>query len=782
MEFPAHIRESAEGKEIQTAEAHSRSTSKYAGECLRDIGLAQAGMLAGLVHDCGKFKAEFARYLEEPNALRGTVNHTFAGFRLLMERYHAGAFQSMEDMTAELLAFAVGSHHGSFDCVDENRKSGILHRITKTDIGYEESKQNFLEQCASGEELDERFAKAHTELAAVYEKLETLTEDPEERAFHLGLLARLLLSAVIEGDRRDTAQFMAGITDPSIPPSLNTFWQPYLERVEEKLARFPQDTPIKKARGEISVRCRAFAEKPGGIYRLNVPTGAGKTLSSLRYALAHAQKWGKRRIIFTSPLLSILEQNAQVLREYLDDDRIILEHHSNVLHTQDSDNLDLRELAVESWNAPVIITTLVQLLNTLFEGRTTAIRRFQGLCNSIIVIDEVQTVPSRMLSLFDLAVDFLANICGASVLLCSATQPCLEKAAHPLRTCQGDIIPYDPALWEPFHRTVITNAGGQTLEQISAFALDLLAEVKSLLIVCNTKDEAAYLFGQLKEHAQACCHLSASMCIAHRRAVLSGLEQALAEGRKCLCVATQVIEAGVDISFERVIRLSAGMDSVIQSAGRCNRHGESPEPVPMYVVPCLGEKLGLLRDIKDAKQATDSLLDAFQRDPAAFDGSLSSDRAVARYYQKLYAAMPADHQNFCIERKRTTLFDLLSCNWRYFDENAAYAPKFCMAQAFKTAGTLFRVFDNNTRDVIVPYGQGAALIEELTGNVSANPFFLAQWLRRARPYTVAVYDWQLHRLGNAVTEYGGVAVLNAGFYDDDTGLRLRPAEHEFLEV
>lgn len=350
---------------------------------------------------------------------------------------------------------------------------------------------------------------------------------------------------------------MAGITDPSIPPSLNTFWQPYLERVEEKLARFPQDTPIKKARGEISVRCRAFSEKPGGIYRLNVPTGAGKTLSSLRYALAHAQKWGKRRIIFTSPLLSILEQNAQVLREYLDDDRIILEHHSNVLHTQDSDNLDLRELAVESWNAPVIITTLVQLLNTLFEGRTTAIRRFQGLCNSIIVIDEVQTVPSRMLSLFDLAVDFLANICGASVLLCSATQPCLEKAVHPLRTCQGDIIPYDPALWEPFHRTVITNAGGQTLEQIGAFALDLLAEVKSLLIVCNTKDEAAYLFGQLKEHAQACCHLSASMCIAHRRAALSGLEQALAEGRKCLCVATQVIEAGVDISFERVIRLSA---------------------------------------------------------------------------------------------------------------------------------------------------------------------------------------------------------------------------------
>lgn len=780
--FPAHIREGSSGQEVQTAGEHCRNTAVYAGKCLRGIGLEQAGMLAGLVHDCGKFKTEFAKYLKDPNAVRGTVNHTFAGFRLLMERYHGEAAESMKDLTAELLALAVGGHHGLFDCVDESRKSGLLHRMTKRDIGYDESRRNFLEQCASGEELDKRFAEAHAELLSAYEKFDALTNDPEEYAFYYGLLARLLLSAVIEGDRRDTAEFMCRTTYPEEPNDMRIFWNPYLERLEEKLSRFPQDTPIQKARREISDRCRAFAEKPGGIYRLNVPTGAGKTLSSLRYALAHGQKWGKRRLIFTSPLLSILEQNAEVIRDCVGDNSIILEHHSNVLLTKEEGDLDLRELAVESWNAPIIITTLVQFLNTLFEGKSTSIRRFQGLCKSVIVIDEVQTVPPRMLALFNCAIDFLSEVCGATVLLCSATQPCLEEAVHPLHRCRGDVIPYEKDLWEPFRRTVITDAGSQTLEDAGAFALHSLEEVRSLLVVCNKKDEAEYLFNILRDHADMSCHLSASMCTAHRRNALNRLEKALESGKKCVCVATQVIEAGVDISFERVIRLSAGMDNVIQAAGRCNRHGEREEPVPVYVVPCLGEKLGMLRDIQDAKAATDCLLDAFRRDPERFDCDLSSDKAIGWYYRKLYASMPSNYQDYWVKAKGVSLFELMSCNYKYFDETAPYASKFSMTQAFQTAGSLFRVFESDTRDLIVPYGEGAELIAELTGRSGHSPVFLADWQRRARPYTVAVYDWQLQRLGNAVTEHGGVAVLSPGFYDENTGLCLRPGENNFLEV
>lgn len=773
--FLAHIR----GEDSQSAADHCRNTARYVRTCLKNVGLEKAGTLMGLVHDCGKFKQEFQHYLLDPNGVKGSVNHTFAGTRLLMERYHDSE-NGMKRLAAELLAFAVGSHHGLFDCVDENRNSGFLHRIRKENIGYSESKQNFNAQCIPERELDVLFDGAVDELSRVFQLL--ACADYSECQFRLGLLARLLLSALIEGDRRDTAEFMTGIQRLPDPEDWHRFWTPYRERVEKKLARFPADTPIGKARREISDRCRVMAEEPGGIYRLNVPTGGGKTLTSLRYALAHGEKWGKQRLIFTSPLLSILEQNAAVIRDFLGDDAVVLEHHSNILRTETGDDLDQRELAVESWNAPVIITTLVQLLNTLFDGKTTAIRRFQALCNSVIVIDEVQTVPPRMLSMFNQAVEFLTNICGATVVLCSATQPCLEKTAHPLRGEIRDLVPYDEKLWAPFRRTVITDAGGKTLEEIGEFAREELEQVQSLLVVCNRKDEAEYLFGSLRDGARMACHLSASMCTAHRRDVLEDLKDALRGGEKCLCVATQVIEAGVDISFHRVIRLAAGMDSVIQAAGRCNRNGESAQPVPVFVVPCQGEKLGKLREIGEGKTATVSLLDAYRRNPEQFGNDLSSDGAIETYYRKLYGEMKAGYQDYAIDRPRTSLFELLSGNCDLYGADTPCAGMFMLNQAFKLAGSRFEVFDSGTRDLVVPYGKGAELIAELTGQSRPTPAFLADWVRRARPYTIAVYDWQLKNLGDAVTEHAGAAVLAEGFYDENTGLITRQAATDFLEV
>lgn len=780
--FFAHVRARSTGEHVlQTVEEHCRGTAYYAQMCLQQIGLGEVGYISGLVHDLGKMKQEFSDYLLFGQGTRGSVNHTFAGCRFLLERFH-GERQSPEALTAELLACAVGGHHGLFDCVDEDGRSGFLRRMEKSDIGYAESEENFLERCAPISELTERFRAAHEELMPVYERLGVLTEDGEEYAFYLGLLTRLLTSAVIEADRRDTAEFMSDIRYPATLDKPAAFWGRYLARVEEKLERLPQDTPVRRTRRAISDRCRVFAEEPGGVYRLNVPTGAGKTLSSLRYALAHAKKWGKRRVIFTSPLLSILEQNAGVIREYLGDDTIILEHHSNVIRTEDMGELDLRELAVESWNAPVIITTLVQLLDTLFDGRTTAIRRFQGLCNSVIVIDEVQTVPNRMLTLFNMAVDLLAEVCGATVLLCSATQPCLEQTEHPLRTCRSQVIPYDEALWAVFRRTQITDIGPMVLTQIGSFARDILEEAGSLLIVCNKKSEAEKLFRTLDGAAEVCRHLSASMCIAHRRKTLAELEQALEQGNSCLCVATQVIEAGVDISFARVIRLAAGLDSVIQAAGRCNRHGESGTPVPVYLVRCADERLSGLRDIEEGKTATISLLEAFRRDPGRFSGDLSSDEAVGYYYKKLYGSMAKGAQDFTVKRKGTSLFQLLACNLDYYDVGGPYVGKFMLAQAFRTAGKLFQVFDDETQDVVVPYGEGAALIRELAGQQHPDPGYLLDWLRRAKPYTVSVYDHQLRALSGALTDLGGVTVLAEGYYDEQTGLSLKPGKLDYLEV
>lgn len=767
---------------MQTVREHCRCAAQYAQSTLCAIGLGESAYLAALLHDMGKMKQEFQAYLLEGKGSRGSVNHTFAGCRFLLKSFHGEPAGKCQDLTAELLAYAVGAHHGLFDCVDQEGHFGFLHRMEKEEIGYSESRENFLRECADTKELTMRFRRGDAELCSIYEKLNALAgENDEEFAFYHGLLARLLLSAVIEGDRRDTAEFMTGLCHSPEPESYGAFWDPYLLRVEEKLRELPNETPIQRARAELSQLCRENAEKRGGILRLNLPTGARKTLSSLRFALAHARKWEKHRLIFTSPLLSILDQNAAVLRTFLGDDGIILEHHSNAVEAESSAELDLRELAVESWSSPVIITTLVQLLNTLFDGKTTAIRRFQSLCASVIVIDEVQTVPTKMLSLFDLAVNFLAEVCGATVVLCSATQPALERANHPIKPVPEDLVPYEKRLWEPFRRTQLLDGGTMTLEQAAVFARETLCRVNSLLIVCNRKDQAAELLRMLNGAAEVCGHLSAAMCQAHRKQTLKELYQALEAGKTCLCVATQVIEAGVDISFQAVIRMTAGMDNIVQAAGRCNRNAVKQQ-APVYLITLLDENLSRLEEIRRAKHATLSLLGAYQSDPEQFANELSSDAAIAYYYRRLYDAMPREAQDFLLQREQVTILSLLSMNMRFLNTESPTYGNFLLNQAFKTAGSAFAVFDSDTRDVVVPFGEGRVLIEELAAQGEPDASFLIRWATRAKPYTVSVYRNQLRLLENVLAEYGGVLTVPPEYYDAQVGLTVRPGTFDFLEV
>ena len=364
----------------------------------------------------------------------------------------------------------------------------------------------------------EYFASATEEIDRVLLRLEETYERDDEYFFEVGLLGRLLLSAVIEGDRNDTISFVKQIPALPLYGDMRPIWRGKLEVLEKKLETFPSDSAVAEARKEISNQCKRFAKEPKGIYRLNVPTGGGKTLSSLRYALAHAEQYNQKKLIFTSPLLSILEQNAAVIRNYVGNDDLILEHHSNVVLTEPSrEQLDERELMVQNWDAPIIITTLVQLLNCLFDGKTTSIRRFQALCNSVIVIDEVQTVPTKLLSLFNLAIRFLAEQCGSTVILCSATQPYLEGVEHPLLPAPKSIVPFDPAIWNAFVRTQMLPLKNRRLEELPELILTLMQDTESLLVVCNKKSEAAYLLEQTRSSAFVSYHLSASMCMQHRR-------------------------------------------------------------------------------------------------------------------------------------------------------------------------------------------------------------------------------------------------------------------------
>lgn len=801
IRFPAHIRIEADGSEtVQTVEAHVRQTARYAKSALAPAGLGNAAYLAGLIHDAGKFKKDWSIYLwrashGEP-VKRGSVNHTFAGVRYLLTRYHgSGGELDFSAAAAELLAYAAGAHHGLFDCVDERHKSGFDHRMEiKTEIGYEESVQNFLTGCADAEELDRLFAASVSQLEPVFETIMDLCQQDDEHydgecAFYIGFLARLLLSGVIEGDRRDTAEFMNGFCYPERAEDMRTVWEACLANVEKKLSAFSGDTEINRARRNISDQCRAFAKRPGGVYRLNVPTGAGKTLASLRYGLAHAMHHGKARIIFTSSLLTILDQNAKVIREYVGRDDLILEHHSNVIReTEGREELQRYELLAESWEAPIVLTTLVQLLNTLFSGKTTCIRRFHALVNSVIVIDEVQTVPNQMLTQFNLAVNFLAEVCGATVVLCSATQPCLEAVVHPLKHVPEDIVPYDAALWEAFRRTVIVDAGRKRMEDIPSFAGELLEETDSLLIVCNKKSEAEFLYRRLADGDARCFHLSASMCMAHRRAVLADMQEALAgsgaTGEKVICVSTQVIEAGVDISFGTTVRLLAGMDSVVQTAGRCNRNRERSEAAFVYVVTPVDEDLRRLPDIKRAGDASLELLTAFGQEPEQFGNDLASDAAIRFYYRRLYAGMPAGFQDDALA-DGNTLYSLLSLNERYAQEKMR--ERYHLNQAFLTAGRQFQVFDSDTVDVVVPHGEGAELIAALEGERAQRDMaYVKKLLEKLKPYTVSLFQYQrqlLEKQGALFAVCGGsILALQQDFYDDQVGLVLEPGRTGFLEV
>lgn len=828
MEYKAHIRiDEIGGKAAQSVKDHCEAVAKYAGESLKSVNLYQAGFYAGLLHDIGKAQKDFSEYIERAasreKVRRGSVIHTFQGCRFVLEYNHKKeGISSFESLADEIIAYSVGAHHGLFDCIGERQKEhGLRHRMTEKETRYEEARNYLLSVIQKDNNLDELLQGSRSELKQVFEIIQRMSFEGMETykrfrkldetecanramqdlAFYLGLTTRLILSSVIEGDRRDTAHFMNGTVYPvfsGYDKQRPLFWREQLQAVEQKLREFSTDTPIQEARGEISDICRCAAANKKGVYRLNVPTGAGKTLSSLRFALAHAAQHDMGRIIFTAPLLSIIDQNAAIIRSFLKDDSIVLEHHTNLgdemadhrkdrlaergresIGKYDKDELEEHELLAESWNAPIIITSLVQLLQTFFSGKTACIRRFQALCNSVIVIDEAQTVPGHMLSMFNLTINYLSEICGVTFVLCSATQPYFEGADHPLLRIPTEIVPYSERLWKPFERTEIIEVPGRKLDDMPEFILQEALKTHSLLVICNKKSQAEYLFRELKKEGVQCFHLSAAMCMDHRkkvlREVMSAIDSSKMSGKCVICISTQVIEAGVDISFGRVIRFEAGGDSVVQAAGRCNRNREEPGRAPVYIIDCLDERLGKLKEISAGKKAMKDLLVTYAAVPESFDMDLSSEKAIRYYYKSLYKDMPGGHQDFPIKGKGVSLLSMLSTNNAFKDENDKDWMNFMLNQAFAEAGEKFTVFGDNTSDVLVPYEKGKDLIIELQekkdkGDVSAA--FLSDWMRRAKLYTVSMYKYQKDAIEkkSGLYEMEGVLILQDDFYDNETGI------------
>lgn len=783
--YPAHIRKeiSCDGKvtySFQSVAEHCRNTAKYASEALKAVGLEKTAYLAGLLHDVGKHTLRFVQYIEdavinEKEVKRGSVNHTFAGVKLILAKHakYVGA-NDFQDLTIELIAYAIGAHHGLFDCIKDKDESAFAYRLEKENIDSEEAIENFYNECASEDEIEKLLLEATDEIKNLADIIVSIdsTENYKEPEipFYYSLVCRLLTSAVIDADRKDTMEFEKN----EVTKQLDLDWSRILANFNSYIENFKTERDIDLARKAISAACAVAAQKPEGVYRLNVPTGGGKTLSSLRYALEHAKKYHKKRMFFVMPLLSIIEQNAQEIRKAVQDDSILLEHHSNVIDDENSDveELNKRELLIQSWDNPIVITTLVQLLNTMFLGKTSSVRRFASLCNSVIVFDEVQSLPNTMLTLFNLTINFLVKKCHVTVILCSATQPSFENAEHKLLSEVSDLITLPFETLKVFERVELVDKGSMSMEELSDFALEIIRRKKSLLVVCNTKREAKELFESLQAEVNGVIpmyHLSASMCTKHRKMIVESMkiDLSLPDPKQIVCVATQVIEAGVDISFNCVIRLQAGMDSIVQAAGRCNRNGEN-KLESVYIVNLLGEKLHRLKEIETAKRATESLLQEVKI--KKHYTSLNSDAAISFYYKKLYSMMNKGEQDFFVPNLHKSLYGLLNQH--------DVADGYFLAQQLKTAGKYFNVFDNNTVEMIVPYGKGQDVISELNSEKAMyNLAYAEEAIKQATGYTVTCYQYQIDILKkDAAVIYNdcfGIYILNdSAYYDDKLGLNL----------
>jgi CRISPR-associated endonuclease/helicase Cas3 len=532
--------------------------------------------------------------------------------------------------------------------------------------------------------------------------------------------------------------------------------------------------------------------RPKGTYLLTVPTGGGKTLASLRFALNHAAKWSMDRIIYVSPYTSIIDQNAKVVRNILEPcgtefASVVLEHHSNLTPLRQTWK---SKVLCENWDSPIVFTTAVQVLEALFGSGTRAVRRMHQMANSVLIFDEIQTLPVRCVHLFNNAVNFLVEQCGSSVVLCTATQPLLHrvdssKGAIRIRE-NAEIMPDVPALFAQIIRYQTYDRrkpGGWEHPEAAQLAIDETRRAGSCLVVVNTKREALSIFKECKssEAEIATYHLSTSMCPAHRMTILRCLKKRLAAGKSAMCVSTQLIESGVDISFGSVIRALAGLDSLAQAAGRCNRHGES-EMGRVHVINLKGELPKALGEIRAAQEAFQRVLDENPGSGKDRILDLSDPRLIEQYFHYYFfdRRKLMDYPVGPDQAERDdTLLNMLAEN-RLAVAGCKPRASIYLRQAFKAAAEAFLPIDANTRGVIVPYmRRGNAVIAELCTAYELEKQFL--FLKRAQQFTVNVFPHVLDNLQRAhaiheVQEGTGILYLEEKYYNSDFGLNVEGTE------
>ena len=807
-------------KQSQSLATHLTETAAIAKMLAAKLGLDLAGELLGLMHDFGKYSLKFQKYIydatglinpdlddEESTPGGSKVDHSTAGAQWVYRRLAAMGQKESGVLCGQMLGLCIASHHGAglIDCLDDEGNVVWQKRFNKDD-----SLTHLSECLQNADESVLRQAEGLADKALLVQMLAPLKAVlmlPEAQAghqikeFYLGCFTRFLFSCLIDADRINSADFERENQKEIRRLQEKPDWQAAINKLEARLAQFERRYPIDEIRRQIADDCLQRAADAQGIYTLTVPTGGGKTLASLRHAVHHAQTHGLERIIYIIPYTSIIDQNAEAVRDILGDEWV-LEHHSNLDPEKQTWQ---NKLLSENWNKPIVFTTMVQFLDAWFGGGTRGARHIHPMANSVLIFDEIQTLPVKCVHLFCNALNWLVQFGGSSAVLCTATQPLLSacgvdefpeykralvKARGLLQLApNAEIMGKNQALDKLFadlSRVEIKfneKAGGWSVDEAGAFLLTQFQTALSCLFIVNTKKWAKDLYQYCQQQnvpSEALFHLSTNQCAAHRKALFARMKQRLEKKLPVVCISTQLIEAGVDISMACVIRALGGLDSIAQAAGRCNRHGENAGKGWVWVLNLQEPSLAkVLPDIDAGQQQAERVLREF----AGQD--ILQPKAMRQYFE-YYFYQRSDEMAYQINKNGSdSLLSWLSDN-RYnqaaSDRNGKLKNDVLrghnldplLMHSFKSAGRAFQVIDAPTRAVIVPYGEGKALIAKLCGEYEPKAFY--GYLNQAQRFSVNVFPnvWDKLLKEAAVQQIAdtGIYYLHTSHYIDEYGLSV----------
>jgi len=689
---------------------HLKNTELYAGEFADKFGAKKFGEILGRYHDIGKYSVGFQKRVRG-NGLK--VDHSTAG---AIEVWHA---------KLHLLAFCIAGHHGGLPNgganVDTADDITLWGRIKRKDAGKLDSYKDFL--------LEVGF----------------LTEKPILRDinvmntpyFGASFMTRMLFSCLVDADFLDTEAFMnnnaniRGKFDDI--PTLCCRMKNYIKQF------WPPQNKLNEKRCQILTNCLDKADDKEGLYSLTVPTGAGKTIASLAFALKHAKKYKKNRIIYVIPYTSIIEQNAQVFSEILGEKNII-EHHINVSYDSVEEQEDpnfIKKLATENWDAPIIVTTNVQFFESLYSNKPSKCRKLHNIANSVVIFDEAQMFPLGYLKPCVRAIADLVVNYGVTAVLCSATQPTLDKF-FPLPLMSKEICVETEELYKCFQRVCYEQIGKISIDELSV----MLNKEKQVLCIVNTKKEAQLIFEKLK--GDNCFHLSTFMYPEHRKRTLKKIRECLLNKSDCRVISTSLIEAGVDVDFPIVYRALTGLDSIIQAGGRCNREGKRNIDESKVIVFKLVDDNGkIMRENNSQEKEVASIVVESNED-------ISSPKAIGEYFNKLY-----------------------SIKGNSLDYKGILPEISSGSFPFKDIANKFVMIPDDSISIFIPIEDKAKKLEQQLRYGQYNRTLL----RKIGKYIVNVHKCDYERLFNAYKiqklDDSITVLLDTSMYDVETGLKIK---------